>query len=250
MEAVTIVAYALALCVVYALLRRAHALAWACFAALPLLLTPLWARQDHATFMWFKVYSVQVGAAWVLALRRTALRERAWARATLCGVLAVNILEAVVYDGLHGRYVNALAGVALVAAIPSPRRVRVLPDGDLSLPLDRAWVLGYTIWNLAFLFMAFPAYAAIQASIMLPPLALGLWSPERWMQVRSYTFASHMLLAFSRWDLFSPYERPLWPAASVGAWMQLAAAATCAAALATARGALRNRGASSVAVVR
>lgn len=240
MIVLSVIGYAAALAAVYFALRRAHALAWVAFGALPLLLTPLWVGQEHATFMWFKVYSVQAGALLVLALRRTALGSRPWARAAICGVLGANILEAVVLDGLHGHPVNALAGVALIAAMPRPSAVTVAADGDLSFPLSRAWVLGYALWNLAFLLLEFPAYAAIQIALLVPPTVLGLASSARWLQVRSYTFAAHMLLAFSRWDLFEPYERPTWRVAPIGGALQFVAAAACGLALASAIGERRS----------
>lgn len=64
------------------------------------------------------------------------------------GVLAVNMLEAVVTDVCIGSALNAVAGLALVYQLETP--AVAARDGVVLCAVPLRWVLLYTTWNAAF----------------------------------------------------------------------------------------------------
>lgn len=193
--------------------RRANRwITWGVFLGLPLILTPTWFCLSHAgaypwagTFAWVKLYTVQFCACWGTALRFTALGRNRWALGAGFLLLLVNILEAVtkdVYDRHMAHFLVAGSGVLLILSAPHPvRAIRIDTAGpfrDLHYNgLTRPWIIGYTLWNWAFIYLSFPVVAAHQVSVLASAFVIGMIEPRRWLQARAYTLGTDLLVLFT-----------------------------------------------------
>jgi hypothetical protein len=176
-------------------------LLWGVFVAVPLALTPYWVSANtFDPFVWVKIYSIFICVGWGTLVRFTCVGERPWARRAIPVLVAVNILEATAVDlmahGLaHG--VNAVAGLMLVATLPFGRDdVRVDTDGrcrDLRVPTSRGWVIGYVLWNWAFVLLNYPELAGHHAAVLAAGLIVGVVDPARWTQTRGATLGVNLM---------------------------------------------------------
>lgn len=202
-------AIAVVLVSVQALFRRAGKwAAWSTFLVLPLALAPFWvwmgqtgAYGDAGAFPWVKLVSLQVGACWLTALRFTALGRSRWALGALFLMLPLNMLEAVTQDAFGGHaahYLLALSGALLIFAVPHPMQaIRIDSTGryrDLVyVGMTRTWIVGYTLWNAAFVYLNFPAIAGHQLAALAAAFVVGMSEPHRWLQSRTFTLATDTL---------------------------------------------------------
>jgi hypothetical protein len=183
--------------------------------AIPFLLTPIWA-QGAATnvllefdcpveFSWIKLYSMCFCACWIGALCFTTLGTRPEALFGTALILAASIAEAVaqdLYDGSLVHCLNAAAGTLLIVTLPYRwGAVKVRADGrcrDLHFEgMTRVWIVGYSLWNLTFLYLNFPVVVGQQIATLGVALIVGLWDPKRWLQVRTYTLAVWLQTIFT-----------------------------------------------------
>lgn len=185
-----------------ALLRRAGKwLVWGLFAALPVILLPYWAATNQFDpFVWTKIYSIFACDTWGTVLRFTRLGRSEWARRSIPVLVAVNIVEAVTVDLAGGGVIhllNAAAGLALVLTLPYGRN-DVQVDAvnqcrDLRMGTARGWVVGYTVWNWAFVLLNYPALVGYHAAVLAAALVVGLIDPARWTQTRGATLGLNFL---------------------------------------------------------
>lgn len=182
--------------------RAGEWMAWGWFLALPLALTPHWiAVNDFDLFAWAKLYTILFCACWLTALRFTGLGRRWWAPATVTGLFALNILEAVVVDLVAARpanLVNAAGGLLLVATLPrTPRAVRIDANRhfrDLHYSgLSRGWIGAFVLWNWTFLLLNYPLIAGHHLAVLGAAFVVGLIDSRRWLQARMYTLAADLL---------------------------------------------------------
>jgi len=173
---------------------------WLPFGLLPVALTPYWlATDDYDWFQWVKVYTIFFCCCWGTAVRFTGLATRPWARVSIPALLGANILEAVTVDalgGAGGHWLVAVAGLILVGTIPMTHRAVTIDAGrcrDLRLSLTRGWVIAYTAWNWAFVYMNYPALLGHHTAVLAAALIVGLIDPYRWTQVRTATLALNLL---------------------------------------------------------
>jgi hypothetical protein len=239
-----------ALYVTYEVLRRSGKwTVWGLFLAVPLALTPYWVRvNSFDPFVWLKLYSVCVCVIWGTGVRFTRLGGRAWGRFGVPVLLAGNIIEATYLDlfgsGLaHG--LNAAAGLLLVATLPyADRATRVDTTGefrDLRYGLTRGWVVAYTVWNWAFVYLNYPAYAGQHTAVLACGLVVAAVDPRLWAQARACTLGL-MLIGMATFDaaLLSWMDTSAWGDKRVGVAV---AGAALAVAIGCAAGARRGRAA-------
>jgi hypothetical protein len=193
-----------ALLAVQEFFRRAGAWAgWLAFFVLPVMLTPYWLRQhvDIGFFPWVKLYSASASVAWLTALRYTKLGELRMARAAGWLILVVNICEAMLQDafGRHvAHYLVVASGLLIVWQLPSARASLVV-DRSGSWPeyryrrMTRRWVVEYTAWNWAFVYLNYPQIAGHQFAVLGAALVVGFHDPTRWLQARGYTLATDLI---------------------------------------------------------
>jgi hypothetical protein len=184
-----------------ALRRASRWTVWGLFLLVPLILTPYWIWVNElGLFPWFKFYSVFFCVCWGTALRFTSLGDRAWARATIPLLLAMNIFEAVLPDLVepgwaHG--LNAAAGLLLIATMPyGSNSARVRSAGgccDLHYRTSKRWVIGYTLWNWTFVYLNYPELTGHHTAVLAAALIVAMVDPFRWGQTRASTLGVNLL---------------------------------------------------------
>jgi hypothetical protein len=201
----TLIALTLLLIAAQEILRRAGKwTAWSLFIGLPIVLTPYWVgyNSNLGVFPWVKLYTILFSVSWLTALRFTALGERPWARFCILILLVVNIAEALVLDAVGGHLAHGLvllSGILLIVTLPKPLTAIQIdvagPHRDLQYDgMTRTWILEYTAWNAAFVYLNFPIIAGYQLATLSASLVVGLIHPPRWLQVRGYTLGVSLML--------------------------------------------------------
>ncbi|PKL16162.1 MAG: hypothetical protein CVV49_17650 [Spirochaetae bacterium HGW-Spirochaetae-5] len=199
----------------------------AIFMVIPVLLTPVWLMMDSeitSWFTWIKVYSALAGSIIYMVIRFTDYHKKhPWYLVLVPGILALNILEAVIREfqvgilGFHGmvdgmqyisggwNYVNGAAGILNILLIcgwtgifaSSGRKKDMLwPDQT------RLWIIAYGVWNIAYVYSCAPGNAfysgvALNISATIPAL---FWAKGTWMQNRAATLSFWMM-----WVMTMPY---------------------------------------------
>ena len=175
---------------------------WVLFAAVPVVLLPYWAAVNQFdTFMWVKIFTIFSCVAWGTAVRFTRLGVYEWARRSAPVLVAVNIIEAVAVDLAAGgltHLLNAVAGLVLVLTLPYRRDAVRVDDTrrcrDIRVPTSRGWVVGYTLWNWAFVLMNYPELVGYHTAVLGAALVVGLIDPARWTQSRGATLGLNFLV--------------------------------------------------------
>jgi len=202
-------AWTIALLVAQEGLRRAdRRIVWGIFLGGPLLLTPYWIQvNDLGLFSWFKYYTVFFCICWGTVLRFTRLGNRTWARSSIALLLSMNISEAVVVDLVAGGWahlLNAAAGALVIAISPfgadSARIDSASPYRDLLYGVSRRWVLGYTLWNWAFVYLNYPALAGHHTAVLAAGGIVAMIDPGRWGQTRASTLGFSLLFTATCYD--------------------------------------------------
>ena len=184
-----------------ALRRTTRWIVWSVFLGLPLILTPYWMQVNElGLFSWFKYYTVCFCACWGTALRFTSLGNRAWARSTIALLLAMNILEATVVDLAghgSGHVLNAVAGLLLIGTLPlganSTRIDSASCCRDLLYGTSRPWVIAYTFWNWAFVYLNYPSLTGHHTAVLAAGGIVAMIDPRRWGQTRASTLGVSLL---------------------------------------------------------
>jgi hypothetical protein len=199
----------------------------AIFMVIPVLLTPVWLMMDSeitSWFTWVKVYSALAGSIIYMVIRFTDYHKKhPWYLILVPGILALNILEAVIREfqvgilGFHGmvdgmqyisggwNYVNGAAGILNILLIcgwtgifasSGKKKDMLWPDQT------RLWIIAYGVWNISYVYSCAPGNAfysgvALNISATIPAL---FWAKGTWMQNRAATLSFWMM-----WVMTMPY---------------------------------------------
>lgn len=198
------------------------------FMAIPVILTFFWiirgSNEITSWFTWVKVYSALAGCLTYMVVRFTNYHKtHKWYLAVVPGILAFNIMEAVIrefqvgFAGFNGmvdgmnyisggwNYVNAVAGIINILMIcgwvsiygtAKKRKDMIWPDQTL------LYILAYGIWNISYVYSCAPGNAfysgvALNIAATIPAL---LYAKGTWMQGRAHTLAFWMM-----WVMTFPY---------------------------------------------
>lgn len=198
------------------------------FVVLPVLLTLVWYvnRDNEITswFTWIKVYSALAGSLIYMGIRyRSYHKKYSWFVFLVPGILAINIIEAVIrefqvgWQGFEGmvdgmyyisgnwNYLNAFAGLINlflicgwigIYATKGKRKDMIWPDQT------RLFIIAYGVWNIAYVYSCAPGNAfysgfGLNIAATLPAL---LWAKGTWMQARAHTLSFWMI-----WVMTFPY---------------------------------------------
>ncbi len=198
------------------------------FMVLPVVLTIIWmTRPADEITSWFtrvKVYSALTGSLIYMVIRFTDYHKKhRWFLALVPGILAINILEAVIREfqvGIQGfnglvdgmqyisggwNYANAIAGILNILLIcgwvgiygtSGKRKDMIWPDQT------NLWVIAYGIWNISYVYSCAPGNAfysgfALNIAATIPAL---FWAKGTWMQNRAQTLSFWMM-----WVMTFPY---------------------------------------------
>lgn len=199
----------------------------ALFMILPVFFTPIWLKMDSeitSWFTWVKVYSALAGCLIYMVVRYTDYHKKHKGYILLVpGILAINILEAVVREmqvGIQGfegmvdgmyyisggwNYVNAVAGILSMLLIcgwagihgtTGRRRDMVWPDMTIM------YIVAYAAWNISYVYSCAPGnvfYSGIGLNVA-PIIPALFWAKGTWMQNRAHTLFFWMV-----WVMTFPY---------------------------------------------
>ncbi len=203
---------AVACWIMYEAFRRVgNCSALICFGLLPIVLTPRWAvTNTFGWFEWAKLYSVLVGACWLVALRfPKRLHESGASGLNL--LVGINILEAVALESIRAEFsslMNAVSGVMLVVNLPKSPVVRTRIGCGIDVEfkaINRVWIIQYTLWNMAFLYINYPQIFGHHLAVLGVPLAIGMRNPNLWLQARVCVLAIDLILLATFWQALKPY---------------------------------------------
>jgi hypothetical protein len=112
----------------------------------------------------------------------------------------MNILEAVVVDLVgrgSGHALNAAAGSLLIVTLPfganSTRIDSASCYRDLLYGTSRRWVIAYTFWNWAFVYLNYPSLTGHHTAVLAAGGIVAMIDPRRWGQTRASTLGVSLL---------------------------------------------------------
>ncbi len=178
-------------------------------------------RVDLQVFTWVKVLTLAVSMQVILRLPRAGAGPRVYLAQAAVAILALNILEAVVADAFSGHWLNATAGLALIATMRGPAAMSVgsvagRPSVRYDLPWS--WMLAYTLWNLTVVCGLYPRHWLDHLAVLLAPLAAALLDRRLWLEARAFTLGLYAVgivlgidVAQAAWIPDSPDPAALYP---------------------------------------
>lgn len=197
------------------LFRRSQELSWGVFLVLPLLLFPWWRKSGkHSLFGWVKTYSTVFGVAWLIALRFTDMQNFEWAFVIGYLILVTNILEAMILDISQKNTkhsINALAGLILLFTLPGYTAISVDESSqyrDLIWDIPLYWIIGYTLWNILFVYMQTPKHLGMHIAVLGSAFVVGLIDNKLWLQTRGYTLGIFLIIFFTYKPTFDSLRTP------------------------------------------
>ncbi|MCP4135709.1 MAG: hypothetical protein GY754_32375 [bacterium] len=202
----------------YQLFRRYPITAWIVFLVVPFPLIAVLIKNGLSdVFIWIKLHSVYFGICCLQAYRTTSLGSKKWLSLVIYLILFFNILEAVIVDITGGQtdfYLNAAAGFLLMITIPGIRTISVGKNdeksrfNDLEWDLPLGWIIGYTIWNLQFIYLNYPGYVFCNFAVLGIPLLIGIINNKHWFQARAFTLGFYLMVIYISNDLFEALPTP------------------------------------------
>lgn len=174
---------------------------WTIFGALPALCAYYWTcTRDFDLFIWIKLYSIMLCICWGTWFRFGKRDHHHWMQRSISFLLLANVAEATVLD-LFGagtaHHLNAAAGlilmVCLLSRFPSSRVDSQSGNRSLLFNVPITWIIGYTLWNWAFVYLNYPAYLGHHTAVLAAALAVGLIDRRRWVQARAATLGVNLL---------------------------------------------------------
>ena len=209
----------------YEWVRRANGwFLWIAFLLGPLTLTPYWISiHQWGLFEWAKLSTIVVTACVLLAVRSLNNPAHLGLDSGLKLLFALNILEAVVVDVLlenAAGWMNAITGLLLLVCLSRHAFVvnRQGSANDVLYPgISRIWMMGFTFWNLTFIYNNYPIIVGHHICVLGVPLLVGWKHPGRWFQARIYLLAMDLIvLATFESALVPRFDTTSWYDPSVG----------------------------------
>ena len=71
--------------------------------------------------------------------------------------------------------------------------------------MTRIWIVAYTVWNWAFVYLNYPAIAGHQLAVLASAFVVGMAKPSRWLQSRTFTLAADLLVLASFPGVLVPF---------------------------------------------
>ena len=174
---------------------------------LPLGLSTWWISQSPGLgwFPWLKLYSVAATLTWMNLAKFTELGHKTWWRQGLACLLLLNILEAMIQDSTGrelSHWLVVISGILVMLTLPSFHRcIQVDFNSEVRdviySGMNRKWIIEYSIWNWAFVFLNFPQIAAHHLAVLGAAAIVGFCVPRLWLQARGYTLMGDLMLLAS-----------------------------------------------------
>lgn len=175
------------------------------FVILPIVLIPHWMNAGFESwFRWVKLYSAVAGSFLFMLYRFHGFDKYKWMKYAIAGILAINIIEAVIQDlstGQTPNLINGIAGILNIITIShfmGIKRDQSKPHDMLWPGMTVFWILAYDVWNIVFVYLNFPntVYNSI-AVLVAPTLAAIFIKKGTWLQARANTLSIYMIYLFT-----------------------------------------------------
>jgi len=203
-----ILIYTLLLYGIQELIRRFQVIGWSSLLFIPPILIPWW-RSHYGPVGWFewaKISSVWLGVFWGMACRFSRIGQKKWALFLLYIILLVNITEALIKGlnyGIPG-YLLGISALLINITLPGLNSITIntkSPYRDLSWNISQLWIIGYTIWNIGFVYVYLPESVGIHTAVLGAAFIAGLINHKLWVQARVFTLGAHLVIS----ALFAPF---------------------------------------------
>lgn len=173
------------------------------FTIVPLLLSRRWFTHPEAPqafFVYLKLYSVLIACIWFAIVQMSELRFVSWAHLTGASLLIMNISEAVLVDLRKGKFFHLLS--ASFGLVLNGLLLTVFFKGEPATPmilgqLPLSWILAYSIWNWAFVFMHWPKVASKHGVVLGVSLLCAITTEGSWLISRAYLLTLFLIIQCS-----------------------------------------------------
>ena len=177
-------------------------------------------RLDLQPLTWAKVITLAGTMAVFMSLPRSGPGWRKALTYGLVGILFLNILEAIVADGLGGHWVNALVGISLLATLEKPSKVGTRDvAGRPAATYDQSWswIAAYTLWNFTVVCANYPLHYLDHAAVLAAPILAALLARDRrlYLEARGFTLSLYAVTIVVSIDVM---QWPWIPSAPDPAW--------------------------------
>ncbi|MFO0765068.1 MAG: DUF5692 family protein [Patescibacteria group bacterium] len=181
----------------------------AVFAIFPIFAVGFWVNVSHVPWpALVKFVTIVACALWLWIIRFTNWFSQKAIISIAYALLAINIGEVALMDAYAGNWVNAVAGVFLLFAIPSTNRIKLKTDEigvkQFSWDLPWLWIASYTLWNWAFVANFYPQSIITQGAVLLAPLTIAaLLGADHWAKARVYSLTLYLIACFTMAPTFA-----------------------------------------------
>lgn len=165
---------------------------------------------------WVKFVGASISVILLLAHRYCFFR---WKAPWLYGIYTLLLgclfcpLNGNILSGYAASWVNATAGLILIATFPPVRSLTVAQEKnrDLLWDVPWAWIWGFNLWDWVFIYHVFPSSAGRTISTLMGTVLVA-WLRGRkfWIQARLYVLTFHLIFAFTFPQLIAQMDTPSW----------------------------------------
>lgn len=205
--------YLVTLLFIHEIVRRSKYVAFAFSFILPICLTIYWSQFNHDFFVWVKMYSVIFAMEWLFLCRFTVLSGKHWALNFINIILIINIAEATMVDLFNYHWLNAIAGFLLIFSILliGTKSIRIADSKNKDLMWDTpiTWVIGYTLWNITFIYNNYVTDLWIHTVVLGAPLLIAFYRTAFWAQARAIVLYVFLVNSFTFRSTIVPLEASL-----------------------------------------
>ena len=179
------------------------------FFALPIAALGHWLdNPDIAWMSMVKLATILLCAIWLWLIRFTDWFNHKTILYVSYGLLLLNIGEVSLIDLYNGFWLNALAGLFLLIAIPSRQYIAIVKDQegvkDFTWHIPWLWIASYTLWNWTFIVNLFPQSIFTQAAVLLAPVIIGLFiGREHSIKGRVHSLSLYLMVVFTWLPVFA-----------------------------------------------
>jgi|GEM_PF-6678464 hypothetical protein len=179
------------------------------FFALPIAAFGYWL--DTPGIAWTsmaKLATILLCAIWLWLIRFTNWFSMKTVVNVSFSLLVLNIGEVSLVDAYGGYWMNALAGLFLLFAIPSLSGIKLAPDEtgtkNFTWQIPWLWIASYTLWNWTFIVNFFPQSVFTQGAVLLAPILIAaVMGREHWIKGRVHSLSLYLMMAFTWLPVFA-----------------------------------------------
>lgn len=177
------------------IMTKSFLIAWMTYFCIPMILSFFWwgwqKNTINAWFVWAKTYTMIFSISWMLLLRNGQITNMKYGRLVSEICLMANIIEAIITNILGNdfpRWINIMTGILLLITLPRGSNKIWIENKNSYWNIPYSWLLGYTLWNICFIYLEFPHVFYDHLSLLIAAGFISLlYQRELWVQARGFT---------------------------------------------------------------